>query len=92
MIAFLQENKLLLTVYIPLAVVVFVVISVCAVVLLAANNQEVKDKLKEKMDLYDPDAQDSGDKKVDAAVKVWDGIQKTVSGGGVTRVNILIRI
>lgn len=49
---------------------------VCALVLFVAKGEKFKEKLKEKIERYDPD---SDDKKDERATKIWDGFQKTVS-------------
>lgn len=67
---------MVLGVYIPLLLILFICICACVVVLYATRSEKVKEKLKDRIELYD---KDSSNTKERTATDFVDSIQSTVS-------------
>ncbi len=67
----------MLGIYIPLMIVIFICLGVCIVIIYVSESQQLRDKITENIDYYDPDSRSSRNK---AATKAVDAVQKSASG------------
>ncbi len=69
---------MVLGIYIPVMLVLFICVGVCIIVLYVSESSELREKIKGQIKDYDPDNQ--GSNRAKAATKAMDAVQKTVSG------------